>query len=96
MESEAIVNMVTAGYEDDKGFIVGTVCMDDNSTTKSQLRHKWADKIREGIMNEEEWPRTAKGKKKPDMGKLETYMTALAYVQIRHTAKRSLEMPSML
>mmetsp|Transcript_10307 Transcript_10307/g.18777 ORF Transcript_10307/g.18777 Transcript_10307/m.18777 type:complete len:85 (+) Transcript_10307:970-1224(+) len=56
MESEAIVEMIRNGYEDDDGFIIGFVCMDDDATTRSQLRHSWADKIEEGTMSEADWP----------------------------------------
>jgi hypothetical protein len=37
MESEAIVDMIRQGYEDDDGFIVGFVCVNNDATTKSQL-----------------------------------------------------------
>eukprot|EP00978_Attheya_sp_CCMP212_P026795 scaffold88833_cov40-Attheya_sp.AAC.1 len=74
MESEAIVKMIRQGYEDDDGFIIGFVCMDDDATTRSQLRHSWADKIEEGTMSEADWPCEKSGKKKPDKGKLDLHM----------------------
>ena len=48
MESEAIVEMIRSGYKDDDGFIVGFICMDDDLTTRSQLKHSWTDKIANG------------------------------------------------
>ena len=74
MESWAAVKMIREGYVHQNGFTVGAVCMDDDSTTKSQLRHRWSDKINEGTMSENEWPRTASGSKKQDKGKLDLHM----------------------
>ena len=50
--------------------------MDDDATTKSQLRHRWKDEIEAGTMTEAQWPRTEKGHKKQDKGKLELFMIA--------------------
>jgi len=74
MESEAIVEMIRQGYKDDDGFIVGFVCMDDDATTKSQLRLRWTDKIANGTMSDADWPRDPSGKKKADKGKLDLHM----------------------
>jgi hypothetical protein len=88
MESEAIVEMIQQGYEDDDGFVVGFICMDDNSRTKCQLRHRWADKVEAGTMSETDWPRDKKGKKKADKGKLDLHMNVpYVYADPTHCKK---------
>ncbi len=44
--------------------------MDDDSSTKSILRHSWRDLVESGILDMLDWPRTLSGTKKKDTGQL--------------------------
>ena len=68
MEVTAIKQMVVEAF--DKNYFIGCIVSDDDTTMKSHLRHSYAALIAAGKMNKEDWPKTAKGHKKTDNGKL--------------------------
>ena len=69
METEAIFRLVTEAYFD-RCFCVGVIISDDDSTMKANLKHSWQEKVEAGLMSRADWPRTAKGSKKKDNGRL--------------------------
>ena len=69
METEAIFRMVKEAY-DDLGYSIATIILDDDSTTKANLRHSWKEKVKQGKMKGSDWPKTISGVKKKDNGRL--------------------------
>ena len=49
METEAIFRMVIEAH-DELGFCTKTIILDDDSTTKVNLKHSWKEKIKKGKM----------------------------------------------
>ena len=50
MECEGIFQMVTNAYKN-HGYSCGVIVSDDNSMTKSNLKHSYKDKVEEGLMS---------------------------------------------
>jgi len=69
MEPEAIFRMVNRAF-DVLMFTVAVITSDDDSSMKSTLKHSWQLLIEKGLMKKSEWPRTSKGHKKTDNGRL--------------------------
>jgi hypothetical protein len=69
MEAEGALRNVRLLYEEKDVFIV-TFVMDDDSSTKSILRHSWKLMVDTGILDMLDWPRTLSGTKKTDNGQL--------------------------
>ena len=69
METEAIFQMVTEASHD-LNYTVGTIISDDDSTMKSNLKWSYQEMIDKNKMKLEDWPKTKKGHKKKDHGRL--------------------------
>ena len=69
METEAIFQMVKEGFYQ-HGYSISTIISDDDSTMKANLKHSLKEKVEEGLMREEDWPRTKNNVKKKDNGRL--------------------------
>ena len=69
MECEGIFRMVVQAH-DELGYTIGTIISDDDSTMKSNLKHSLKEKVQLGLMCEADWPKTQKGNKKSDNGRL--------------------------
>lgn len=69
MECEAIYLMVKDSFYNQQ-FTCSVIVSDDDSTMKSNLKHSWEQKIKEGKMTMDEWPRTARNQRKKDNGRL--------------------------
>jgi hypothetical protein len=69
MEAEGALRNVRLLYEQKEVFIE-TFVMDDDSSTKSILRHSWKVLVDSGILDKLDWPKTASGAKKKDNGQL--------------------------
>ena len=67
METEAIFQMVKEGFYQ-HGYSISTIISDDDSTMKANLKHSLKEKVEEGLMREEDWPRTKNNVKKKTMG----------------------------
>ncbi len=69
MECEAIYQMVKESfYEHD--YTCGVINSGDNLTMKSNLKHSFAEKIENGLMTVDDWPKTKSNKLKADNGRL--------------------------
>ena len=69
METEAIYQMVLEATRD-QGFTVATIISDDDSTMKSNLKWSYKELVNANKMKIEDWPKTKKGNKKQDNGRL--------------------------
>ena len=69
MEAEGALRNVQLLYEE-KDIIIEQFVMDDDSSTKSILRHSWQMMVDIGILDQLDWPRTKSGAKKKDNGML--------------------------
>jgi hypothetical protein len=69
MEAEGALRNVRLLYNE-KNVFIETFVMDDDSSTKSILRHSWKLMVDSGILDSLDWPRTASGAKKKDSGQL--------------------------
>ena len=69
MECESIYLMVKDSFYNQQ-FTCSTIVSDNDSTMKSNLKHSWEEKVKQGKMTMDEWPRTAKNKPKKDNGRL--------------------------
>ena len=69
MEVDAIYDLIVNLWDKKR---VGICCIvsDDDTTMRAHLKHSWSEKIKEKKMSKDEWPRTAKGRKKDDNGRL--------------------------
>ena len=56
------------------------IVSDDDSSMRAQLKHSYQDLINNQIITASEWPRTARGVKKIDYGKLPIHMTPPNFV----------------
>jgi len=65
MECEAIYQMVKESFYD-HGYTCGVIVSDDDSTMKSNLKHNFAEKIENGLMTIDEWPKTNSNRLKSD------------------------------
>jgi len=63
METEAIFRMTKEAFRD-LGYTLSNIIIDDDSTTKSNLKHSWKDMIEAGLLDKSDWPRTKAGAKK--------------------------------
>ena len=69
METEAIYQMVLeATYQ--KGYSIGTIISDDDSTMKSNLKWSYKEMVSAGLLKIDDWPKTKSGKRKSDNGRL--------------------------
>ena len=73
MESRGIHYLFVDFWENKKVWIK-TIVSDDDSSMRSQMRHSYRELINNQMMTESEWPKTVKGIKKPDKGKLPIHM----------------------
>ena len=69
MEVQAIYEMTVDAW-DNRGFAIGTIVSDDDTTMKSHLKHSYQELIKAGQMKKEEWPLTKSGNKTADSGRL--------------------------
>jgi hypothetical protein len=69
MEAEGALRNVRLLYEAHDVFIE-TFVMDDDSSTKSILRHSWSELIHRGVLDKLDWPKTPSNRKKDDHGRL--------------------------
>ena len=69
MECKAIFRMVIDAYNN-LGYTIAVIVSDDDSTMKSNLKHSFQEKIQAGLMRNIDWPKTQKGNKKSDSGRL--------------------------
>lgn len=69
MEGTGAIQTLTAIAATNTAF-VGSVTMDDDSSMRRNMRHSWQAKIDAGIMDPNDWPKTAKGNKRADGGLL--------------------------
>jgi hypothetical protein len=69
MEPEGALRNVKLLYEE-KDVVIQTFVMDDDSSTKSILRHSWKLLVESGLLDMLDWPRTKSGYKKKDNGQL--------------------------
>ena len=69
METEAIYQMVQDAYYN-KGSTCSVIVSDDNSTIKSNLKHSFKQKVEEGLMSMEQWPKTKQNRPRQDNGRL--------------------------
>ena len=69
MEVEAIFRMVKESFYEHR-FTCDVIISDDDSTIKSNLKHSYTEKVEKGTMKKCEWPKTKKGGKVSDNGRL--------------------------
>ena len=69
MECEAIFRMVKDAFFN-HGYTCGVIVSDDDSTMKSNLKHSYREKIEEGLMSKDDWPKNKQNRPKPDNGRL--------------------------
>jgi hypothetical protein len=63
MEAKGAFKIVVRVYNSKSGVFIHTYVMDDDSSTKSILKHSFQAMIDNGIMREEDWPLTGAGKR---------------------------------
>jgi hypothetical protein len=80
MESKGAFKIVIRVYNSAIGAFVLTYVMDDDSSTKSILRHSYQAKIDNGDMLEEDWPKTEAGARMRDTGLLPIYMIEITFL----------------
>ena len=82
METEAIFRMVKEAF-DHIGYNLSIVVIDDDITTKSNLKHSWEELIKEGKLRRNDWSRTLGGTKKRTMvGSLSTYLNRISLLTL--------------
>ena len=79
MESRGIYDLFVDLWENKK-VQIGKVVSDDDCSMRAQMRHSYADLIAAGLMKKEDHPKTAKGHKKADNGKLHVKMKPPTFV----------------
>ena len=68
MEAHAALLLVKEEWK--HGSYIKQIVCDDDTSVRSNVKHSWRELIREGKMDQKEWPKTQKNYRKTDYGQL--------------------------